>query len=224
MKKLTAIICVIFAFVMVLALPVGAATPYQTYTYSIEGTALYSPDAYTPTKTIDAKYMNLSNEEVLRKAHPELGTLHETILSNQATVDELTAELLKYAPEEEMYKEIESKIKSATSAVTNAQTKYDETLATLSSISSPGDLEVDANENVYIADAGNNRIVVLDRYYKVKFILANFINGNATNFSSFFLVVQVTQSVLAPPVHIFQHLLLTISPMGSNIGIQEFSR
>ena len=176
MKKLTAIICVIFAFVMVLALPVGAATPYQTYTYSIEGTALYSPDAYTPTKTIDAKYMNLSNEDVLRKAHPELGTLHETIISNQATVDELTAELLKYAPEEEMYKEIESKIKSATSAVTNAQTKYDETLATLSSISSPGDLEVDANENVYIADAGNNRIVVLDRYYKVKFILANFIN------------------------------------------------
>ena len=37
MKKLTAIICMLFAIVMLLSLPmsVGADEPYQTYTYSI---------------------------------------------------------------------------------------------------------------------------------------------------------------------------------------------
>ena len=49
MKRITAILCVIFTLVMALALPVGASAPYQTYTYSIDGNALHSPDAYTPT-------------------------------------------------------------------------------------------------------------------------------------------------------------------------------
>jgi len=105
MKKISAVLCLIFAFVMVLALPVGAAAPYQTYTYSIEGTALYSPDAYTPAKNIDSAYMGLTK-----------------------------------------------------------------------AIKNPNDLEVDDAGNVYIADTDNNRIVVLDRYYKQKFILDKFIN------------------------------------------------
>jgi tetratricopeptide (TPR) repeat protein len=43
-------------------------------------------------------------------------------------------------------------------------------------ISDPRDLVVDDELNVYIADAKNNRIVVLDRYYKQKFIIDSFIN------------------------------------------------
>ncbi|MBO5203445.1 MAG: YIP1 family protein [Clostridia bacterium] len=105
MKKITAIICVIFAFVMVMALPVGASAPYQTYTYSINGLALYSPDAYTPAKSVDSAYMGLDV-----------------------------------------------------------------------AISNPSDIEVDDEMNVYIADTDNNRIVVLDRYYKLKFIISNFVN------------------------------------------------
>lgn len=105
MKKITSIICVMFALLMVFALPAGAATPYQTYTYSVGGTALYSPDAYAPAKRVDSTYMGL----------------------DKAIVD-------------------------------------------------PADLETDDAQNVYIADTGNNRIVVLDRYYKVKFIIDSFIN------------------------------------------------
>ena len=105
MKRITAIICVIFAFVMVMALPVGASAPYQTYTYSINGLALYSPDAYTPAKSVDSAYMGLDV-----------------------------------------------------------------------AISNPSDIEVDDEMNVYIADTDNNRIVVLDRYYKLKFIISDFIN------------------------------------------------
>ncbi len=126
MKKITAIICVIFAFIMVMALPVGASAPYQTYTYSINGTALYSPDAYIPAKSIDSAYMGLDDDALLNKYYSGLGA---------------------------------------------------EDLAKKKTISSPSDIEVDDNMNVYIADTDNNRIVVLDRYYKVKFIIESFINS-----------------------------------------------
>lgn len=45
-------------------------------------------------------------------------------------------------------------------------------------LASPSDIEVDNELNVYIADSDNNRIVVTDRYYKEKFIINSFINGN----------------------------------------------
>lgn len=45
-------------------------------------------------------------------------------------------------------------------------------------IDTPCDLEVDPDGNVYIADAGNARIVVLDKYYKFKFEIRNFTNSN----------------------------------------------
>ena len=46
MKKFLSILCLIFALIMVAAPIVGASAPYQTYTYSISGFALYSPDAF----------------------------------------------------------------------------------------------------------------------------------------------------------------------------------
>ncbi len=88
-------------------LPIGAITPYSTYTYSIDGYALMSPDAYVPDRQVDSKYMGLDVE-----------------------------------------------------------------------LKSPSDLVVDKNKNVYIADAANNRIVVLDRYYKLKYTISEFINMN----------------------------------------------
>lgn len=40
----------------------------------------------------------------------------------------------------------------------------------------PRDLYVDANKNIYIADAGNNRIDVLDPFFKFKFAISTFTN------------------------------------------------
>ncbi len=134
MKKITSVICLIFAFIMVMALPAGASAPYQTYTYSIDGKALYSPDAYIPAKTIDAAYMGLDSEEVIKKFYPSLSGA-------------------------------------------NLSEDQKKTLAKKTSISEPSDIEVDGNMNVYIADTSNNRIVILDRYYKVKNIIESFTNA-----------------------------------------------
>jgi len=72
MKKFISITCVLFALLMVFAIPVGAAQAYTTYTYSIDGKPLYSPDAYTAEKTITATSMGLEN-----KGKTEIATLKD---------------------------------------------------------------------------------------------------------------------------------------------------
>lgn len=53
-------------------------------------------------------------------------------------------------------------------------------------IEDPRDLYVDDEDNVYIADAKNNRIIVCDRYYKLKYIISEFTNeqGVPDNFTN----------------------------------------
>ena len=166
MKKIAAIISVLFVAVMILALPVSAATPYQTYTYSINGTALYSPDAYVPSKNIDATYMGLNDVEFLCKYHPDLATAREKLAETEAAMAEA----------EKAYGTSHDNYKQAAAAVTTATTTYNDLLKNYSKIANPSDIEVDASGNVYIADTGNSRIVVLDRYYNVKFIISSFLN------------------------------------------------
>ena len=128
MKKFSAILCIVFVAIMVFALPISAAAPYQTYTYSISGTSLNSPNAYEPAKTIDSKYIGLLDTSVMKKFYPGLSS----------------ADLAK-----------------KTVAFEDA-----------------ADLETDEFGNVYIADTKNNRILVLDRYYKLKLIIESFTNDN----------------------------------------------
>ena len=115
MKKFISILALMFALLMVLPMTVGAFNSYQTYTNSIEGGALYSPDAYVPINTYNSAYMGVEK-----------------------------------------------------------------------ALSDPYDLFVDGEMNVYIADAGNNAVVVLDRYYKHKFTLTSFTNeiGAPDSFTS----------------------------------------
>lgn len=148
MKKITSIICLIFALVMAASLPVAAATPYQTYTYSINGEALNSPDAYTPTRTVDAAYMGLDSTSFLFRFYPDLEQAYYDMINSAGSPNE--------------------------SAYTAA---YNNSYNQLSKIASPTDLEVDADGNIYIADAGNNRIVVLNRYYRAINIISTFENA-----------------------------------------------
>ena len=137
MKKITSILCIVFVVLMVLALPISAATPYYTYTYSIAGDALRSPDAYTPDREVNADYMGLTDINKLAQLYPGLTTT-----------------------------ELEAKAALKMNGLT--------------------DLQVDENDNVYIVDRDNNRVIVLDPYYKAKFIIETFtnINGNVDSLKS----------------------------------------
>ena len=130
MKKAISIIAIVIVLITVLALPLSAATPYYTYTYSINGKDLRSPDAYVPDKEITSAYMGLTDPVKMKSLYPDL---NET---------ELAAKMM--------------------------------------AIKAPTDLEVDENNNVYIVDRDNNRVIVLDPYYKLKFIIDSFknVSGN----------------------------------------------
>ena len=45
-------------------------------------------------------------------------------------------------------------------------------------IEDPRDIVVDKDDNVYIVDMKTNRVIVLDKYYKLKFIIEKFVNQN----------------------------------------------
>jgi len=113
MKKFISVFCILFALLTVVSLPVGAASAYQTYTYSISGAPLYSPDAYTAEKAITSTNMGLMD---------------------------------------------------STNAAENI------------ALNGASDMVVDKAGNVYIADTENNRIVCLDRYYRIRFIIKDFLN------------------------------------------------
>ncbi len=137
MKKTTSILCIVFVVIMVLSLPISAATPYYTYTYSISGDALRSPDAYIPDREVNAAYMGITDINKLAELYPGL------------TAEELQAK------------------------------------ATLK-MNGLTDLQVDENKNVYVVDRDNNRVIVLDPYYKAKFIIESFtnVNGNVDTLKS----------------------------------------
>ncbi len=136
MKKTTSILCIVFVVVLLLSLPISAATSYYTYTYSISGTALRSPHAYTPETEVDMDYMGLTNIDTLAGFYPN-----------------------------KTQKELEDLMKAKIGFV---------------------DLEVDENNNVYMVDKDNNRVIILDPYYKVKNVIHTFdnANGNSDTFKS----------------------------------------
>ena len=113
MKRITSVLLIILSLVMVASaftIGAGASSAYQTYTYSINGSALYSPDAYSATGTYDYLAMGLDLN-----------------------------------------------------------------------LDNPGDMITDERGKVYIADTNNNRIIILDPYYKLEFIITTFINAQGNN-------------------------------------------
>ena len=109
MKKIAKIIAFIFALVMLLTPAAMAETPYETYTYSIDGNVLESPDAYVP---------------------------------------------------------------DGISAINSTKIGLEIPLGTTT------DVESDNEGRIYITDQTNNRIVILDKHYKLFDIVDNFVNGD----------------------------------------------
>ncbi|MBQ9784982.1 MAG: YIP1 family protein [Clostridia bacterium] len=107
MKKIISVLLIVLSLSMIIPMAVlstSAASAYQTYTYSIEGTALYSPDAYSADISLTSKDLGLDKD-----------------------------------------------------------------------LNKPNDLVTDNDGNVYIADSGNNRIVIFNRNYEYQGSLENFV-------------------------------------------------
>ena len=61
MRKMKSILLVALSLLMIASaftIAASASSAYQTYTYSIDGKALYSPDAYSAVQTINSAAMN----------------------------------------------------------------------------------------------------------------------------------------------------------------------
>lgn len=66
MKKITRIVAFTACLIILLGcIPVNAITPYTTYTYSIDGFALVSPDAYVPDRIIDSSNLTYNGDPVI---------------------------------------------------------------------------------------------------------------------------------------------------------------
>ena len=63
-------------------------------------------------------------------------------------------------------------------AYTPEQIVDEKVMGISTALKNPADLEADSKGNIYIADSGNNRVLVLDRYYKYKFAIKSFTNSN----------------------------------------------
>ncbi len=113
MKKSTSVILLILSLAMIIpmmTIGTAASSAYQTYTYSIDGVALYSPDAYSPEEALVAADMQLPMD-----------------------------------------------------------------------MKDPKDLITDKEGNVYIADSGNNQILILNRYFKYQASITTFQNSAGNN-------------------------------------------
>ncbi len=113
MKRMTSVLLVLLSLVMIVPMAIlgaGASSAYQTYTYSIDGLPLYSPDAYSAELSLNYLDMGLDKD-----------------------------------------------------------------------FNMPFDLVTDDEGRLYIADTGNNRIVVLNRYYEYQFSITTFINEQGNN-------------------------------------------
>ena len=116
MRKMKSLMLIVLTLTMILSVfTIGssASSAYQTYTYSINGQALYSPDAYVASQVVNAADMGVEK------------------------------------------------------------------------LNNPTDMVADSEGRIYIANQGNNEILVLDRYYKKVYSITNFINdkGNADSFN-----------------------------------------
>ncbi|MBE6709692.1 MAG: hypothetical protein E7579_01085 [Ruminococcaceae bacterium] len=140
MKKYFKILLIAVAVVMMLPSIVSAATPYATYTYSAQGQVLTSPAAYVPDTVVDASYMGLTG-----------------------TIDDPRD--LFVGPDERVY------IVDAASASVKVLDRYYKFLFEINSFTNEhGVPDVFLNpsgvfvneENIYVCDTDNNRIVMFD--------------------------------------------------------------
>jgi DNA-binding beta-propeller fold protein YncE len=143
MKKSAKILVAVLTLMMLLSTVsvFAASAPYKTYTYSMDGTPMDSPDAYVPERTVSSFDMNLELE---------LDAPKDLFVGEDGTVyvaDSGNNRVLVLAPDSYKYQFELAKF-------VNEHGVNDE-------FNSPQGLFVDS-KNIYVCDSGNSRIVVFD--------------------------------------------------------------
>lgn len=154
MKKLTSILLVVLSLLMIgSAMIVGssASSAYQTYTYSINGDALYSPDAYNASSSLDYLSMGLS---VNFNTPKDLITDHE---GRVYIADSKNNRIVILESNYRLYKELST-------------FKSDERGGNMDSLANPSGVFVTEDE-IWVCDTDKSRLVVFDREGNYKRII-----------------------------------------------------
>ena len=145
MKKLTSILLVVLSLLMIgssMIVGASASSAYQTYTYSINGDALYSPDAYTAAGSFDYQEMGLSEN---------FKTPKDLITDDEGKIyiaDSQNNRIVILNSNYRLYKTI--------------STFTSERAGNLDALSNPQGVFV-SEDDIWVCDTGNYRLVVFDR-------------------------------------------------------------
>ncbi len=142
--KAAKIFCIILAVLMLASFAtviVGASSAYQTYTYSIGGYALHSPDAYTADIVVDSEYMGLSTP---------INSPNDLVTDDKQNVYIADTGNNRIVCLDRYYKH-----KFTISSFVNAQGVSD-------SLTAPEGVFV-SKDRIWVCDTGASRIVVFDR-------------------------------------------------------------
>ena len=137
MRKLSGILAIMLVLCSLFVLVPSAEEAYDTYTYSIDGEKLLSPDAYSAKDT---------NKPITSK---EMGLLDAT-----------------------------NPVVARDAAIREAKYPKDPTKKGPQALKGSTDIVTDEDANVYIADAGNERLVILDKNYRVIQIVSTYTDEN----------------------------------------------
>ena len=154
MKKILSISLIVMCLLMILPTFTVFGAAYTTYTYSINGTPVDSPDAYTPDRQVDADYMGLQTSTYSTLADPADMTVDKS--GNVYIVDRTQCRVIM------LDRNYKYKMEFGMSFI-NDQGVPD-------SLNQPSGMYVWEHENLegetvklyYVADTENNRIVVFN--------------------------------------------------------------
>ncbi len=149
-KKIVSIIALAFALVLLFGTAVSAAVPYDTYTYSTDGTPRKSPHAYIPTEQQITRH-NISSETVVLDYSGTTQPIYSDFCTDSRGYVYLLDEALNQVVVLNNGYKAEVVIEKF-----DSDTKRDDTFKT------PKGIFV-SDTYIYVCDTGNSRILMFDK-------------------------------------------------------------
>ena len=157
----TLAVCLIMLIITIL--PTYAAA-YSTYTYSIDGTQLASPDAYTPQKVYDSAEM-----DIIRNTGFALGDPADLVVDSDGNIYICDITGRKYNEETGKLEDVSESAKLHRIVVLDRYFKFryqisdfTNEMGATDSLKNPGGMCINGDK-IFVADTANKRIIVFNR-------------------------------------------------------------